>query len=181
MSPLPQNAAEPIIGARARYLIDPRPSTARFRVKKFGFYPVRGGFGDAIRGDLTVVDGHLRGAGSVELAALRTGLRKRDEHVLSTDFFDATQYPTIEIVAEDIDVSESPVPAQLRLVIKSTTRVVPATVSVTDDSESRLLVHINGEIDRHDFGITPPAFMDKVVVGRTVGFTITLIGSSIAS
>ncbi len=77
--------------------IDPDHSVAAFAIRHLGIARIRGMFNrlsgciyyDAADVARSTVEAEI------EVASLSTGVRKRDEHVLSGDMLDAAKYPTI--------------------------------------------------------------------------------------
>jgi len=81
-------------------------------------------------------------------------MRKRDEHLRSTDFLEAEKYPDISVVvtgAESIDGDTVDLRAQLN--VKGTTAQLPlrTEVAVLDDGAVRL--RTKATIDRKEFGV----------------------------
>ncbi len=81
-------------GTAGVWSLDPDRSTVGFSIKNFwGLISVKGRFTDVS------ADGHITGKGAIfgrldiQVASLRTGIGKRDEHLRSADFFDAERYP----------------------------------------------------------------------------------------
>src|SRR5207253_1041579 len=90
----------------------------------------------------------------IKSASLDTGIRKRDEHLRSADFFEVEKFPDISVVvtsAEGIDGDT--VDLRAHLTVKGTTAPLPlrAKVAVLDDASVRLRTQVT--IDRKDFGV----------------------------
>lgn len=89
----------------ARWLVDPDHSVAAFSVVHMMVAHVRGQF-NKISGTI-YFDPLKITACSVELvidaASIFTGVRKRDDHLRSSDFFDIEKYPTITFISTRID------------------------------------------------------------------------------
>jgi polyisoprenoid-binding protein YceI len=135
--------------------LDPDRSTVGFTIKNFwGLVNVKGRFTDVS------ADGHVTGKGAVygrvdvQVASLRTGISKRDEHLRSADFFDADRYPEISVEVTAIESGAGDA-ANLRaaFTIKGVTAPVPLPVEVRTLSDGA--VHVTGKtvIDRDQFGI----------------------------
>ncbi|WP_371351765.1 YceI family protein [Streptomyces malaysiensis] len=61
----------------------------------WGLLPVRGRFAAISgRGDLAA-DGQRTGEAVIDATSVRTGIKKRDEHLRPADLFDVEQYPQI--------------------------------------------------------------------------------------
>lgn len=90
---------EPIDGI---WRLDPRRSSVEFRARSlWGLVNVKGRF-DRYHGHLD-----LSADPAVELtidaASVQTGHRKRDEHLRSSDFFDAQAHPQVRFVSHSVD------------------------------------------------------------------------------
>lgn len=168
-----------------RFLIDAQHSDARFSVKKFGFmYTVKGNFNDGMEGSILLHNDSLDAHGAVKVASLTTGqrgrgkhiitVRKRDAHLKTADFFDSSHHPDITLGAEDIPVTDAETDANVQVTIRGITHSVPVTVKAVRRHNGHLLMVVNGHLDRHDFGLTPPKFFyDRLMVATRVRFQIT--------
>lgn len=91
----------------AKWIIDPDHSVAAFAIKHMMIANVRGQFND-ITGKVYFEPADIAHS-SVELevgvASVNTGIKKRDEHLLSSDFFDAAKYPKITFRSTAVEVS----------------------------------------------------------------------------
>jgi polyisoprenoid-binding protein YceI len=135
--------------------VDPQRSTIGFRAKSmWGLAPVKGRFeefgGDGQITDTQTVFGRI----DIKAASLSTGIRKRDDHLRSADFFEIAMFPDISVVvtgAEAIDGDTVELRAQLT--VKGTTAPLPlrTKVAVLDDGA----VRVTGQatIDRKAFGV----------------------------
>ncbi|MCA0175633.1 MAG: YceI family protein [Proteobacteria bacterium] len=84
-------AAEPVT-----YKIDPMHTFTHFAVRHFDAATIRGRF-DKKDGEVTIDRAAGTGSAriSVDVNSLSTGVPQFDKHLLSNDFFDARQYPTM--------------------------------------------------------------------------------------
>lgn len=168
-----------------RFLIDAQHSDARFSVKKFGFmYTVKGNFNDAMEGSILLHNDRLDAHGAVKVASLTTGqrgrgkhiitVRKRDAHLKTVDFFDSSHHPDVTLAAEDIPVTDAETDANVQVTIRGITHTIPVTVKALSRDDDHLLLVLNGQLDRHDFGLTPSKFFyDRLMVATHVRFQIT--------
>jgi polyisoprenoid-binding protein YceI len=84
------------------WLLDPQRSSVEFRVGHlWGLVTVKGRF-DHYRGQLEL------GANpaielTIDAATVRTGNRKRDQHLRSADFFDAANHPQVRFIADTVN------------------------------------------------------------------------------
>lgn len=138
------------------YRLVTQDSSITFSNKTFwGALPVKGRFtdfdGEGRLGD----DGAVSGRVAIRPASLQTGIRKRDEHLRSEDFFAVTEYPNIFVSVTGIEPDSA---ASLRLHATVTVKdreqpvVFPATVVVLDDSAVQVDTEI--AVQRETFGVT---------------------------
>ncbi len=97
----------------------------------------------------------MSGRVDIKAASLRTGIRKRDEHLHSADFFEAEKFPDITVVvtggADAIDGDTLDLRADLT--IKNTTRPLTLRVSVTPVGDGGMRLSTQASVDRQDFGV----------------------------
>jgi polyisoprenoid-binding protein YceI len=162
-----------------RWLIDRDHSCASFAIRHLALAYVRGQFnmsgvvefdpGDTSRAAVTV---------EIEVASVNTGIRKRDEHLLTSDFFDQPRFPLIAFRSTRIDFI---VPNQCRVTGDLTLHGI--TRSVVFDGEfagprgnplgDETSIGFSGSttINREDFGImwgNEPLEGGGLVAGREV-------------
>ncbi len=100
-------AAAPGARAADRYAIDETHADVVFSVMHLGFSKTYGRFGD-VSGSLTI-DEENPANSSVEVeiatASLDTNHAARDAHLMSDDFFDVVEHPTITFVSDSVEVT----------------------------------------------------------------------------
>jgi len=135
--------------------VDPKQSTIGFTSKlMWGLASIKGHFTE-FSGDGQITETQtIFGRMDIQTASIDTGVRKRDEHLRSADFFDAQRFPGIGVVvisAESIDGDTVALRAQLT--VKGTTAPLPlrTEVAVLDDRAVRL--RAQATIDRKEFGV----------------------------
>jgi polyisoprenoid-binding protein YceI len=135
--------------------IDPGQSTIGFKAKSmWGLASVKGRFKD-FSGDGQITDAQtVFGRIDIKADSLDTGIRKRDEHLRSADYFEADKFPDISVVvtsAEGIDGDTVDLRAQLT--VKGSTAPLPlrTKVAMLDDGAVRLSTQVT--IDRKHFGV----------------------------
>jgi polyisoprenoid-binding protein YceI len=130
-------------------------SSITFKTKNmWGLMSVRGQFTD-VSGD-----GQLTGKGSVfgrldiRAASLRTGIRRRDQHLRSADFFDVERFPDISIVVTGLQPTTGKA-ADLRasFTIKGITAPLPLPVTITELGDGSVRISGETEVDRAQFGL----------------------------
>ncbi len=92
-----------------KWIIDSDHSCAAFAIRHMALAHVRGQF-NRMRGTIHF-DPSERSRISVEVAidvsSVNTGIKKRDEHLLTTDFFDEAKYPTITFKSTEVEFLNS--------------------------------------------------------------------------
>ena len=104
-------------------------------------------------------EGHIDGTGTVsgridvKAASVNTGIKKRDEHLRSDDFFAAERYPDITITVSGVDAGENDqVNVRAELSIRGNTVALPmrAAVAVLDDGCVRIAATTTVEREQLD-------------------------------
>jgi polyisoprenoid-binding protein YceI len=138
----------------ATWTVDPVHSTASFAVKHLGVSTFRAGF-DQI--DARLEDGVL--TGSVQVASITHTNEDLKGHILSPDFFDVANTPTVDFRSASIDVADDgSVRLEGELTIKGTTHPVVATGflegPVDGPAGNRVLaLALQADINRFDYGL----------------------------
>lgn len=146
-------------------------STITVKAKSmWGLVPVKGRFGEfSGQGQVAApqtVSGHV----DIKAASMRTGIRKRDEHLHSADFFDAERFPDINVVVTGADAIEGDT-LKLRadLTVKGITKPVELTTTVTPTGDGGMRLTGHGRVNRQEFGV------DGNLIGM-IGDQATLTG-----
>lgn len=87
-----------------KYAIDPGHASVVFKAKHLGFSYVYGMFGD-VSGVLNIDEKDPSKSSlevNIKTASLTSLNKKRDEHLMNADFFDAKQYPMITFKSESV-------------------------------------------------------------------------------
>jgi len=161
--------------AAGSWQVDPVHSVVEFRVRHMMIATVKGRFRD--------FDGVIGAsevpsvAGSIRVASLETLDARRDEHLRSSDFFDAERFPEVSFEASAIEFGGDDrrflVPGELT--IKDVTRPVLLDgvfqgFGVHPDGGERIAFGLRGELDRTDFGLVWNRALETggMLVGNTV-------------
>ena len=134
---------------------DPVHSSFGFAVKYQNVSIFRGTLGEV---NATLVDGKLEGTAQVESISIRTPEQFR-AHVLSADFFDVENYPTVTFTSSDLDLADDGTAKVTGdLTIRGVTQPVTATGTWTAPSvdvfgNTRAHLHLETVIDRTAFGL----------------------------
>lgn len=137
------------------WTLDPAQSTIVVRSKSmWGLVPVKGRFtefsGEGQLAAPQTVSGHI----DIKAASLRTGIRKRDEHLHSADFFEAEKFPEITVLitgAEAIDGDTIDLRAELT--IKGTAKPLTLRTKVTPVGDGGMRLATKATVNRQDFGV----------------------------
>jgi len=133
----------------------PDRSSFGFKIKNmWGLVNVKGRFTD-VTGDGQVTEkGAVFGRIDIDVASLNTGIRRRDQHLLSADFFDAERFPQISVVVTAVHpTTGNRADLQAAFTIKGVTAPVPLAVAITVLDDGTVRVTANAEIDRAEFGL----------------------------
>jgi polyisoprenoid-binding protein YceI len=141
------------------FRIEPGWSHVEFEVKNFGFHTVEGRFKsyagaisydplDVTKSSVTV---------TIQAASIDTGIKKRDDHLRSKDFFEADKYPDMTFQSSSIVKKGDRYIMTGPLTIKAHTHPVELTFTFTSDTsaDDKPMLHAEatGVINRHDFDI----------------------------
>lgn len=114
--------------------------------------------------------------GVVEVASLKTGLRLRDRHLLSADFFDCAKHPQMFVFALVFERRHADsIGAIARVTIKGVTRPIPLEAKVTRAGDD-LVITASAELDRTEFGVQKNR-LDTLMVDRAVRIDLRLVAS----
>ncbi len=142
------------------YQVDPVHSQLQFTVDHLMIFKVSGTFDDfqgTIEADSAT--GSLTSARAViKVASIDTREPKRDDHLRSTDFFDAANHPELTFVSKKIEGSGNAITVYGDLTIRGTTREVALKGSFrgtnTDPwGNQRAGFSAGTVINRHDYGL----------------------------
>ncbi len=136
----------------------------------WGLMPVKGRFTEfSGEGQITspqTVSGNIK----IKAGSMRTGIRKRDDHMHSADFFDVERFPDIDVVVTGADaISGDTVDLAARLTVKGVTKPVTLKTTVTPVGDGGMRVRATATVDRQDFGV------DGNLIGM-IGDDATLTG-----
>jgi polyisoprenoid-binding protein YceI len=136
------------------YNIDPVHSTFGFAVKHNGVSTFRGQFEQV---DAKLDEGVLTGTAQVE--SVKTAIPDLKQHLLTPDFFNASETPTIEFRSTDIRIgAEGEAEVDGDLTIRGVTRPVTARGAIASGigiSGSEVVgFDLEAKIDRREYGLS---------------------------
>ncbi len=165
-----------IAGAETRvYVIGPARSEIRFHAVS-RFMDADGVF-RRFGGEVRLEDGRpetASGRVTVEVASIDTGIRMRDNHLRSTDFFDAERYPQATFVTTAVRPEDGRLVVSGELTIRGVTRslTVPVEVTVTADA---LLISGSLTVNRREFGVAYQSRLNPVGDEVNVHFVVRAV------
>lgn len=96
----------------------------------------------------------VSGRFDIKAASVQTGIRKRDDHLRSADFFEAEKYPDISVVVTGAEgIAGDTVDLRADLTIKGTTKPVALKAKVTPVGDGGMRLSTQGTVNRQDFGV----------------------------
>jgi polyisoprenoid-binding protein YceI len=154
------------------YVVDPVHSTFGFTVKHNGISTFRGQFEKV---DAKLADGVLVGIAQVE--SIKTAIPDLKAHLLSPDFFNAAETPTVEFRSAQIRIADDgAAEVDGDLTVRGVTK--PVTAKGTLASGSNLMgadvvgLDLEATIDRREFGLNWQAELPRG--GEVLAWDVTL-------
>ncbi len=138
------------------WVLDHNRSSFEFRNKTmWGLANVKGRFSTFSGEGHLEADGKVSGRIDIKAASLGTGIKRRDNHLRSGDFFDAENYPDITVTVNGIDPAEAgELNVRADLSIRGNTVAMPMRVrgEVLDDGAVRLSTTTT--VEREQLGVS---------------------------
>jgi polyisoprenoid-binding protein YceI len=170
--------------AQSTWTIDPAHSAAHFQVKHLMISNVRGEFGK-LKGKIAFNGKNyssVQADAEIEVASIDTREPKRDAHLRSADFFDATAYPSITFRSKRVEgVQGNKFKLVGDLTIRGTTKEVVLDVEATPivkgmSGEARIGAQATTKLNRQDYGVKWNRSLDAggVVVSDEVQITLDM-------
>ncbi|MEP5612675.1 MAG: YceI family protein [Cyclobacteriaceae bacterium] len=155
------------------YLIDDQHSYLGFRIKYFGYSPVRGRF-DEFEGTVFYDENNISSLSvsvAIDVNSINTGNSTRDEDLLKFDtWFDAPKYPNIQFVSKRVIVrADGGFDLIGDVTIKGTTKEInvpfePLTgISLDYGGEEQIDYSGRFTLDRQEFGIFGGDFWSSIM------------------
>lgn len=160
--------------------LDPSHTSVEFSVRHLGLSKVRGRF-SSFTGDVVIAEDPTRSSVhvAIDVTSIDTRDAKRDDHLRTSDFFDAPQFPTMTFASTSVSGGGSDWKVTGDLTIRGVTRQVTLDATfegtATDPwGGSRAAFTATTEVDREDFGMAWNAALETggVLVGRKVKIEI---------
>jgi polyisoprenoid-binding protein YceI len=163
------------------WTIDPTHTEVAFTVRHL-MSKVRGTFKN-FEGSVVIGEDLLSSSAeaTIDLSSVDTGTQQRDDHLRSSDFFDAATRPTMTFRSTRLRTDGDSFVAVGDLTVKGVTREVELAVELlgvgTDAyGNERIGLEATGVISRKDFGIDFNVPLDggKLLIGDTVTISLTV-------
>jgi polyisoprenoid-binding protein YceI len=161
-----------------KMIIDGTHSEVGFKVRHLMISTVRGSFGTivgSIEGELDNVNVSV----AIDTATINTNDELRDTHLKGGDFFDVENYPSIDFVAEGVNVHNRAITGELT--IKGVSKEVTLSLNYNGSNvdpwgNEKHGFEISGKINRSDFGLiwNAPLETGGVLVSDTVELMIDI-------
>jgi polyisoprenoid-binding protein YceI len=133
----------------------PEQSTVTVKSKSmWGIAPVKVRFTEFSGDGQLTAPQTVSGRFEVKAASLQTGIRKRDDHLKSADFFEADKYPDISVVVSSAGgIAADTVDLRAQLTVKDTTKPLTLKAKVTPVGDGGMRLTAQGTVNRQDFGV----------------------------
>jgi len=167
--------------AAGTWTIDPTHTEIAFTVRHL-MSKVRGTFKE-FEGSVVIADDLEASSAeaTIQLASVETGTQQRDDHLRSSDFFEADSKPTMTYRSTGLRPAGEGFVSTGDLTIKDVTREVELAVELLGVGHDpygneRVGLEATGQISRKDFGIdfNIPLEGGKLLIGDTVTLSLTV-------
>ncbi len=162
--------------------LDKAHSDVGFWVKHLGISKVRGSFKQFEASVEAGTDGRISSVSAkASVDSITTGIDKRDEHLKSPDFFDASKFPEIMLKSKKISWNGNNVSVETDFTMKGVTKTVVFTgeflgAQKADFGQGAQLhagYSLKGKLNRQDFGLAFNMLAEgTAVVGDEVNLEI---------
>jgi polyisoprenoid-binding protein YceI len=143
-----------LLKSTGNWALDQDRSSFTFKNKAmWGLANVKGRFTEFSGGGSVDADGSVSGKVDIKAQSVSTGIKKRDEHLRSADFFDAEHHPDITITVSGVDPSaDGDLNVRADLTIRGNTVALPMRVKaqILDDGAVRLAATTTVEREQLD-------------------------------
>lgn len=140
-------------GNAAVWALAPQRSRIGFSCRSlWGLVPVKGRFTE-FSGDGQLGGGTAFGRVDIAAASLTTGIRKRDEHLRSEDFFAVDRFPTISVVVTAVQPAPDGVELRSSLTVHGVSRPIPLPGRVTLLEDGAIEISAHTTVDRTQWDV----------------------------
>ena len=155
-----------------KYNADPAHTRMSFTIPHFVVSEVEGRFND-VKGDFVLDKTFTKSkiTAEVPVGSIDTGVKQRDDHLKSKDFFEVEKYPAIKIKTKSITGTPESFKLTAAVTIKDVTKDIVFDGKYTGSAKDpwgnqRAAIQLTGTLNRKDFHIN---YDDKIEIGPAVG------------
>jgi polyisoprenoid-binding protein YceI len=120
----------------------------------WGLVKVKGVFSQVTGAAVISESGEATGTITVAAASVGTGIKKRDDHLRSRDFFDAEKYPDISFSATSVTLSGESAVVSGTLTVRDQTKPVSITAAVAAHGADEISLDAVLPVSRADYGMS---------------------------
>ena len=137
------------------WTLDGAKSSVGLRTKSvWGLVKVNGVFGQVTGAAVISAAGEATGTITVAAASIDTGVKKRDDHLRSADFFDAAKYPDITFSATSVTLSGENATVAGTLTVRDQTRPVTVSGAVSANGTDEISLDAELPVNRGQYGLS---------------------------
>jgi polyisoprenoid-binding protein YceI len=137
------------------WTLDGAKSSVGLRTKSvWGLVKVNGVFGQVTGAAVISAAGEATGTITVAAASIDTGVKKRDDHLRSADFFDAAKYPDITFSATSVALSSENANVAGALTVRDQTKPVTVSGAVSANGTDEISLDAELPVNRSQFGMS---------------------------
>ena len=163
------------------YKVDPAHTSLAFSVRHLGINNVKGHFGE-FAGTVVMDQGAIKEAhATIQVKSINTGVKQRDDHLRSADFFDAAKHPVMTFKTKSVEKKDDRNVLVADFTIRGVTKEVRLPVKLSGpvkDQEGKTRIGLEGKltINRKDYGINFNAAVESGVamVGEEVSIEVNI-------
>ena len=134
------------------------PDKSRFEFKNttfWGLTNVKGRFTQFSGEGRISQDGDANGTIVIKAASVQTGIRPRDNHLRSADFFDAQHHPDIVVTVNGADTNDGDeVTVRAEMTIRGNTVALPLRARVATLDDGAVRVTTTAAVEREQLGVS---------------------------
>ncbi len=173
-----------VVGTEASaetYQIDPAHTSLAFSVRHLGINNVKGHF-DEFAGTIAVDKGAIKEAhATIQVKSINTGIKQRDDHLRTADFFDAEKHPVITFKTKSVVKKDDQIVLLADFTIRGVKKEVRLPITLNGpikDQDGKTRIGLEGKLvmNRKNFGINFNAALETGValVGEEVSIDVNL-------
>jgi polyisoprenoid-binding protein YceI len=137
------------------WTLDGAKSSVGLRTKSvWGLVKVNGVFGQVTGAAVISAAGEATGTITVAAASIDTGVKKRDDHLRSADFFDAAKHPDITFSATSVTLSGENATVAGTLTVRDQTRPVTVSGAVSASGTDEISLNAELPVNRSQYGMS---------------------------